>query len=136
MSEANGGFDVAQLRRPEEDSGKWYELPGADGVRIKVRNIKPRERKKLTRECTKRRWNRRGGSYEEDLNTDKLSDRLLLLCVTDWEGIMEDGKKLAVTDENKMFLDNEWPEFNLLWATVVGDMQKLDDAMEAAERGN
>ena len=110
-----------------EPEGEWYKMPNADGVSIRIRNLKPKERRSIVRSCTRRRVKR--GAVIEETDDDKLNRLILNQCVVDWKGIEMDGAPLPVTEENKRLLDDNVSEFANLWNSVIGSANELDEAV-------
>ena len=114
--------------------GFWHPIPGAKGVRVKIRNVKPSVRRGMVRTCTKR-YTRRGQVISE-IDDNRLSVMLLQECVMDWGGIEHNDEPFTCTPENKRMLDDHWPEFSNLWNSVIGDLNAIEQQMAEAEMGN
>ncbi len=114
--------------------GKWYSVPEADKVRVKIKNVKPSRRREIVKQCTRKRVIK--GQYVTELNDDRLADILLKECVVEWEGIEHEGEPFPCNDDNKRILDENWPQFNSLWNVVIGELNSMDTAFEENELGN
>ena len=115
-----------------EPVARWHTIPGTE-VRVQIRIMKPRRRREMLRQCTRRR--RRGGMAVDEVDNDRLLRMMLEYCVVDWKGIERNGQALPVTPENKRLLDDNWSEFAMLWNGVIGEEVALGDELdeEAAE---
>lgn len=114
--------------------GVWHPIPGAEGARVKIRNVRPKRRRELVLACTKKYMRR--SQVVAEIDDLRLSDMLLQECVIEWEGIEHGGEPFPVTPENKRLLDDNWPEFSNLWNAVIGDVNAIDEQMAEAELGN
>ena len=97
-----------------EDEGSWYTVE-AD-VRVKLRELKPKEKDKLSKQAE--------GRFGK-LKASKLNELLLDATVVAWEGLEDDNGPLACTLQNKLLLDKEWGPFRKLWNEFfTGDLDR------------
>ena len=114
----------------EEDPGKWYPIKGFSKVKVKIRNLKPKERTELGEQCTRERMRR--GRIEETIDTEALNKLLLDRCVVDWENIEDNDGPMECNFENKMKLNENWLEFSELWNGVyLSGETNTEDIKEA-----
>ena len=136
MTEGKGKVtpvDVTRFLKGEEVS-KWYTVPGTE-AEIQIRKVKPVTQRKLTAQCTSSRMRR--GSLIEKLDSQKLNRLMLDEAILGWKNIIgPDGKALECNLENKIGLDDGWPEFAALWLAVVGNEGRIEDAIQEAESKN
>lgn len=114
----------------EDDSeGKWYPL-GDEGVKIRLRMLKPKEHDLLRKKSEVKTRN--------GLTTDH--ERLARLCldamVTGWSGLEDGKKKYECTRENKITLDENWMKFRLFWSGFLSDSVERDDEIVEAVSKN
>ncbi len=110
-----------------EPEGEWYKLPNTDDVSIRIRNLKPKERRSIVKSCTRKRVKR--GAVIEEVDEEKLNRLILNKCVVDWRGLEMDGALMEVNEENKRLLDDNVSEFANLWNSVIGSANELDEAI-------
>jgi len=118
----------------DSEDGDWYKIPDSN-VRIKIKLLRPKRISELTKMCRKNELSG-GMDVKEVLDSDKLSNYILDESVIDWENITKDGEPLPVNTKNKIFLDENWREFNLLWNTVYTSAEKAKAFKDEELEGN
>ena len=125
--------DVKHMMNGDE-SGIWYEIPGFKNSRVKIKTLKPKFRRAITKQHTRHR--RFAGSLVEDIDSDAVQDAIMYEVIVGWEGIEMDDQPLEVTPENVKMLDDNWPEFSTLWNRVVFKQTGLEEEIKESTLGN
>lgn len=126
-------MDITRIVSPNGDDGQWYRIPGTE-AQLKIRQIKPKRQREIIRECTRKFTRRR--QLIEEVDNERANRLFLLESVVDWKAVEKDGTPLAVTNENKVLLDDNWPAFSDLWNNVLVREDELVASVEEAELGN
>ena len=115
---------VFSLRDP--NPGVWFKFDDADpeSGEIRIRAMNNEQRKKLQKECNKKRVEYKHGQRFEvtDVNDDKFSELLWDYCIVEWKGLTDDdGTPLLCDKETKTTL----MQTNVGFAQFVGKCLEL-----------
>ncbi|KKK86822.1 hypothetical protein LCGC14_2759380 [marine sediment metagenome] len=117
-----------------DDSGTWYDVPGASKVKVKIKTLKPKRRREITKKHT--RHKRFGGGLVEEVDNDAVQMEIMNEVIVGWEGIEMDDKPFEFSIENIKILDDNWPEFSTLWNRVVFKQTGLEEEIKESALGN
>ncbi|KKN50887.1 hypothetical protein LCGC14_0628070 [marine sediment metagenome] len=126
-------MDIKHLLNGDE-SGTWYDVPGASKVKVKIKTLKPKRRREITKQHTTQR--RFAGTLGEEVDNDAVQAAIMQEVIVEWEGIEMDGKPFEFSPENIKVLDDNWPEFATLWNRVVFNQTGLDQEIKESALGN
>ncbi len=94
------GLDISALRDEDAELSVW--LPYANGAEVLIAYIPAEELDSLVDSCKERKYKRH--QPVEEVNTEELFLRIGRRCVIDWKKIVDKGRPLPCTDENRDFL--------------------------------
>lgn len=126
-------MDISKFLTDDKLDAKWYRIAGTE-VQVQIRNIKPRRRSELIRQCTSTKVKR--GRTDRKIDEDRLNELYIRECVIGWKGIQEGDTDFEFSPENAVELDRNWPEFNALWNEVIESLSTTADAVEELDEGN
>ena len=117
-----------------EEEGVWVDI--GDGGRLKVaRRGNRRYRDKLRALTRGRERQLQLNTLPEDIAEDMLCQALACGILLDWDGIEEDGRKLAYAQETAVELLRRYADFRVLVETLSDDMAAYRTReLEAAEK--
>ena len=102
------------------DEGEWHDWSGTD-VRLKVRNLRPFQMQALRR----RHIRRVSDKYPDGMDVDGLNESVLNACLIGWEGLTDNGSAYECTEENRIKLFRDVPDFYVFWIKKITKILKV-----------